>query len=147
MSVLQCDSEQGISLVEVVIAMFLTTVAVFAILSLQAPSWKTAARSDYLGRASGILYKALEENETRIMNPCNAVTAGTTGPVAVLVSRDGSDTGDATYNVTTTIAAAGANMWLVTVTVTWTTNTTGIRESLLVSRQELCRFPAGCADA
>jgi Tfp pilus assembly protein PilV len=147
MSILQCDRERGISLIEVVIAMFLTTVGVLAILSLQAPAWQTAARSDYLGRASGILYKTLEDNETWITNPCNAVATGTSDPVAVLVSRDGAASGDATYNVTTTIAAAGANTWLVTVTVTWPTNTTGIRESLLVSRQELCRFPAGCSDA
>ena len=147
MSALQCNRERGISLIEVVIAMFLVTVGVLAILSLQAPAWKTAAQSDYLGRASGILYKTLEDNETLIMNPCNAVTTGTSGPAAVLVSRDGAASGDATYNATTTITAAGANTWLVTVTVTWSTNTTGIRESLLVSRQELCRFPAGCPDA
>jgi prepilin-type N-terminal cleavage/methylation domain-containing protein len=147
MSALQCNKERGFSLIEVVVAMFLATVGILAILSLQTPAWKTASKSDYLGRASGVLYKALEDQETLIMNPCNAVTPGTTGPVAVLVSRDGAASGDATYNVTTTIAAAGANAWLVTVTVTWPINTTGIRESLLVSRQELCRFPAGCADA
>lgn len=147
MSVLQCNRQRGISLVEVVITMFLVTVGVLAVLSLQAPAWKSAARSDYLGRASAILYKTLEDNEMWIMNPCNAVTVGTSDPIAVLVSRDGAASGDATYNVTTTIATAGTNQWLVTVQVTWSTNTTGIRESLLVSRQELCRFPAGCPDA
>jgi Tfp pilus assembly protein PilV len=147
MSALPCNRERGISLIEVVIAMFLTTVGVLAILSLQAPAWKTVARSDYLSRASSILYKTLEDNETWIMNPCNAVTVGTSGPVAVLVSRDGADSGDASYDVTTTITTSGAGAWLVTVTVTWSGNTTGIQESLLVSRQELCRFPAGCSDA
>lgn len=124
--------------------MFLVTVGVLAILSLQGPAWQTAARSDYLGRASGILYKELENNQMWIMNPCNAVTTGTTGPVAVYVSRDGAAKGDATYNVTTTITPAGANAWLVTVTVTWPINATGISDSVLVSRQELHRFPAGC---
>lgn len=139
----------GASLIEVVIAMFLTTVGILAILSLQPSAWRTTARADYLGRASGILYKTLQDSEARIMNPCNAVTLGGPTTAAVTVSNQAGIAGDVTYNVATTIAQDGANTraFVVTVTVTWPPlNNTGITESMTVTRQEMCRFPAGCAD-
>lgn len=130
---------------EVVIAMFLTTVGVLALLSLQPSGWKAMAKADYLGRASGILYKALEENEARIMNPCNALTIwGAQPETTVRVSgQNDAISGDVTYTVNTTIVQDGT-AFVVTVTVTWPTNATGISESLSITRQELHRFPAGC---
>ncbi len=133
-------------LIEVVIAMFLTTVAVLAIFSLQPSAWKTAARSDYLGRAAGILNEQLQTQEALIMNPCNAVAAGTTGPTAVLASgQAAAQSGDATFNVTTTITNLATNVWQVSVRVAWA-NHPGISESLVITRQESYRFPAGCAN-
>lgn len=142
-------NKKGMGLIEVVIAMFLTTVGILALLSLQPSGWQTMARSDYLGRASGILYKALEDQETLILNPCNAVAIGT-NTSTVLVSGQGAViAGDMTYTVTTTVAQDGANAqaFVVTVTVTWATNATGISESVAVTRQEQNRFPAGCVNA
>jgi Tfp pilus assembly protein PilE len=127
---------RGFTLVEVVIAMFLTIVAVLGILALVSPAWKTAARSDYLGRASGILYETLMRQEALIMNPC-CIVSGQTAAQA----------GDAQFNVTTTITLQAANSWLVTVRVSWPPlNATGISESLVVTGQEGFRFPAGCVD-
>ena len=144
-------NKKGMSLIEAVIAIFLTTVGILAILSLQPSAWRTSARSDYLGRASGILYKTLEANEARIMNPCNDVTVG--GPATTEVVQVGGQgagiAGDMTYTVVTTIVQDGTNIraFVVTVTVTWPPiNNTGISESLTVTRQELNRFPAGCPD-
>ena len=143
MSNLPCNN-RGFTLVEVVIAMFLTVVAVLALFSLQPTAWKTATRSDYLGRASGILYETLVTQEALIMNPCNAVAAGTTGPTAVFASgQTTAQPGDAQFNVTTTITSIGTNIWRVTVRVAWTGHA-GISESLVVTRQEGFRFPAGC---
>lgn len=143
MSNLPCNN-RGFTLVEVVIAMFLTVVAVLALFSLQPTAWKTAARSDYLGRASGILYETLVTQEAWIMNPCNAVAEGTTGPTAVFASgQANAQPGDAQFNVTTTITSIGTNIWRVTVRVAWTGHT-GISESLVVTRQQGFRFPAGC---
>jgi hypothetical protein len=130
--------------------MFLTAVGIMAILSLQPSAWRTAARSDYLGRASGILNKTLQDNEARISNPCNAVTLGGPTETTVTVSNQNGVAGDATYTVNTTIAQDGTNTraFVVTVTVTWPPiNNTGITESMTVTRQEMCRFPAGCSDA
>jgi Tfp pilus assembly protein PilE len=138
-------NNRGFTLVEVVIAIFLTIVAVLGILALISPAWKTAARSDYLGRASGILYEQLMTREAWIMNPCNAVTTGTTGPTAVFASgQPTAQPGDVQFNVTTTITSI-TNAWLVTVHVSWPPlNATGITESLIVTRQEGFRTPGGC---
>ena len=145
MSSLPCNN-RGFTLIEVVIAMFLTVVAVLALFSLQPTAWKTATRSDYLGRASGILYEQLMTQEALIMNPCNAVTAGTTGPTAVFASgQTTAQPGDASFNVTTTITNLATNVWRVTVRVAWAGHT-GISESLVVTRQEGFRFPAGCVN-
>jgi Tfp pilus assembly protein PilV len=143
-------NKKGVGLIEVVIAIFLTTVGILAILSLQPSAWRTAGRADYLGRASGILSKTLEDYEARIMNPCNAVTLGDVATATVLVSGQGAGlAGDMVYTVDTNIAQDGTNpdAFVVTVRVTWATNDTGIRESLTVTRQELNRFPAGCTSA
>jgi Tfp pilus assembly protein PilV len=145
MSSLPCYN-RGFTLIEVVIAMFLTVVAVLALFSMQPTAWKTAARSDYMGRASGILYETLMTQEAQIMNPCNAVAAGATGPTAVFASgQAAAQPGDARFNVTTTITSLAANVWRVTVRVAWAGHA-GISESLVVTRQEGFRFPTGCAN-
>lgn len=145
MSHLPCDN-RGFTLVEVLIAIFITVVAVLGTLALISPAWKTAARSDYLGRASGILYETLMTQEALIMNPCNTVPAGTPGPTAVFASGQmTAQQGDAQFNVTTTITSIGTDVWRVTVRVSWPPlNTTGISESLVVTRQEGFRTPGGC---
>jgi Tfp pilus assembly protein PilV len=139
-------SNKGMGLIEIVIAILLTSVGVIAILSLQGSGWKTVARSDYLGRAAGILYQELETVEATLMNPCNAIpgsstkTVYTSGQGAVMVGA-----GDASFAVQTTITNIGANIWRVTVTVRWPPiNNTGITEHLIVTRQEGFRFPLGC---
>jgi Tfp pilus assembly protein PilE len=141
---LPCDN-RGFTLVEVVIAMFLTVVAVLGIFALVSPAWKTATRSDYLGRASGILYETLMTQEARIMNPCCSVTEVTTGPTVVFSSgQTTAQPGDAQFNVTSTITSIGTDIWRVTVRVSWPPlNATGISESLVVTRQEV--FRSGCA--
>jgi Tfp pilus assembly protein PilV len=139
---LLCNN-RGISLVEVVIALFLTTVAVLAVLSLQPTAWKTTTRSDYLGRAAGIMQKELETREVFISNCCNTVTEGTFTSNALVSGAATAQPGDATITVTTTVTNIFANaQWRVDVQVTWSGNNTGIKESLLVTRQE--RFSGNC---
>jgi Tfp pilus assembly protein PilV len=143
MSRLPCDN-RGFTLVEVVIAIFLTVVAVLGILALISPAWRTAARSDYLGRASGILYEQLMTQEARIMNPCCSIP--TSSSTSIFASgQSTAQQGDAQFNVTTTTTPQAANSWLVTVRVSWPPlNSTGITDSLIVTRQEGFRFPAVC---
>jgi len=137
-------NKKGVGLLEVVIAMFLTMVGVMALISLQPTGWKTMAKADYLGRASGILYKTLEEQETLILNPCNTVALVTTTDSVKVSGQNDAISGDMIFTVNTAIAAgADTKSCVVTVTVTWPTNANGISESLAVTRQELNRF--GCA--
>jgi hypothetical protein len=129
----------------VVIAMLVTIVAVLGILALLSPAWKTTARSDYLGRASGILYEQLMMQEARIMNPCCTVNEENTDPTAVFASgQTAAQTGDVQFNVTTTITSIGTDIWRVNVRVAWTGHP-GISETLVVTRQENFRTPGGCS--
>lgn len=137
---LRC-SNRGISLVEVVIAIFLTTVGVLAVLSLQPSAWKTATRSDYMGRAAGIMQKELETREAFIMNVCNTVTTGTFTSNILVSGETAAQPGDATFTVTTTITNIAVNVWRVDVRVAWAGHT-GIIESLVVTRQQ--NFQFGC---
>ena len=140
---LPCN-KKGLGLIEVVIAMFLTVVAVLAIFSLVAPTWKTAARSDYLGRASGILYEELVRQEARIMNACCSVTEGVLPTTAVNSSgQPTAQSGDAQFTVTTTITNVATNVWIVNVRVAWMGHS-GISESQVVTRQDSFTFPAAC---
>jgi Tfp pilus assembly protein PilE len=142
MSRLPCNN-RGFTLIEVLIAIFITIVAVLGILALISPAWRTAAKSDYLGRASGILYETLMTQEALILNPCNPVP-GSSGPTAVFASgQTAAQPGDAQFTVTTTIALIGTNVWSVNVLVAWP-GQAGISETLVVTRQEGFRFPAGC---
>jgi len=137
---LRCNN-RGVSLVEVVIAIFLTTIGVMAVLSLQPSAWKTATRSDYMGRAAGILHKELETQEVFIMNCCNAVTAGATTRNVLVSGAATAQPGDATFTITTTITLITANVWRVDVRVAWAGHA-GIIESLVVTRQQ--RFQGTC---
>ena len=136
-------------MIEVLIAIFLTTTGILALLALQGPGWKNMAKSDYAGRAAGILYKTMETRESLILNPCNSITTGSSGNITVYPSGQSSAiNGDVAYTVTrnTVTDASNTNVYVVTVTVTWPINSTGITESMVVGRQEYFRYPSTCAD-
>jgi hypothetical protein len=113
-----------------------------ALLSMQPISWQTAGRSDFMGRAAGILQSELERNEIRIMNPVNTVTTGTTTRTIYpsnLTSGTTPQKGDVAYTAATTISSLGSTAWRVDVRVTWPGNNRGIAESMTVTRQETFR--------
>ncbi|MDD5475729.1 MAG: hypothetical protein PHU03_04345 [Syntrophales bacterium] len=138
-------NNRGLGLLEVVIAIFIATVAVMAILGLQPAAMRTSAQADYMGRAAGMLHRELQRQEAWIMNPCNAVTTGTTTATVRTSGQNSNQPGDAPFTVTTGIAALGTRVWRVTVTLGMP-GYPDISESLIVTRQESYRFPAGCAD-
>ena len=142
-------NSRGIGMIEVIIAIFLVTVGVLAILSMQPSAWRVVGKSDYLGRGAGILHRELERREACIMNPCNAVATGTAASPPVLVSGlAGTVPGDATYWVTTQISRPNPalNVWNVTVTVTWPDQVShgyrNLTESIIVGQQRRFAFPA-----
>jgi Tfp pilus assembly protein PilV len=138
MSRTACNN-RGITIVEVVITLFLTTVGILALLSMQPAAWNAAGRSDFMGRAAGILQSELERNELQIMNPNNAVSTGVLPNRNVYASSQSTQqSGDVTYSVATTVTplAGATNAWSVRVHVTWPGNTRGVSEATIVSRQE-----------
>jgi Tfp pilus assembly protein PilV len=138
-------NKKGISMVEMVIAIFLTSVAVLSLLSLQPSGWRYMAKADYMGRAAEILHSTLEAYETNISNPCNSVTTGAQTQASITTSGSGTAIkGDIRYTVDANITQTNADpqTFVVTVTITWTGNTTGISESMAITRQESYKF--GC---
>ena len=125
-------------MIEVCIALFLLGIGIFALISLQPSAWRLSGRSDYLGRASGILLSQLQATEAQIMNPNVAIPAGSSS--TVYASGQGTaKQGDMAFTVNRTITDLGGNTWRITVRVSWPGNAVGIAESLNVTRQEYFR--------
>ncbi len=133
------SNKKGIGLVEACIALFLLGIGIFALISLQPSAWRLSGRSDYLGRASGILLAQLQAVEAQIMNPNIAIPAS--GSSTVYASgQSTAKQGDVAFTVNRTITAlAGGNAWRITIQVSWPGNVAGIQESLNVTRQEYFR--------
>jgi Tfp pilus assembly protein PilV len=137
-----CD-KRGITIVEMLVAVLLTTTAVISITFLQDTSWKTVAKSDYLGRAAGILYSEMERREAIIMNPSALVTEGTMEKTVYPSGQETAIEGDIPFLVNTTIASlgTGTNAWRVTINVKWPPlNSTGITENMIVTKQDRYKF-------
>ena len=131
-------NNRGIGLIEVVIAIFLVAFGVLTILSMQPSAWKLVGKSDYLGRAAGILHKELEIRETCVMNGCIPLATcqnSATYPADYQVFASGvaggvPGAGDAQYRVRTLITDTtlpdppgatirNVKVYQVQVTVTW----------------------------
>jgi len=130
-------NKKGLSIVECLIAVLLTTTAIISLMTMQSLALQGAGKSDYLGRANGILQRELELREIQIMH-------GT--PVASVVTcadKDGnsinscSDAGKMfTITYTMTPPIAPATTWLINVKLTWPgSSVNGIKSSMIVSRQ------------
>ena len=138
-------NKKGMSMTEVLIAIVLTAIGLVTLSSLQDSGWKQMAHSDYVGRASGILYNTLEQRQAIISNPSCSIPAGQT----LYIKTSGGSTairGDVTYTVTITTPVqinSNPESYSFTVTVTWTGNTKGISESMEVSRQDI--YKSGCS--
>jgi len=136
-------NKRGVTLIESVIAILLVSIGLIGLMSMQPSAWRASARADYLGRAAMMLGRELTSQELSIMNPCNRVSLGTVTRVVNASGQGTAQSGDVSFTVQTTTASLGANVWQVTVRVSWPPlNATGITESIVVTRQENFRF--GC---
>jgi Tfp pilus assembly protein PilV len=142
MSRIVCNNK-GMSMVEVLIAILLTAIGLITLSSLQDTGWRSMAKSDYFGRAAGILNNTLESYYAAIANPSNPVTTGPQTEDTVTTSGGTAIKGDITYTVNATITQINPDpqSFVVTVTITWPGNTQGISESLTVTRQDSYKFP------
>jgi hypothetical protein len=138
MSAITCN-EKGFSVVEVIVAILVVSIGLIALLAAQPQSWNLAGRSDNLGRAACVLQSELSRNEAIIMNPLLSVPVSSTRNVYAS-SLDERQPGDAPFTVATNIDSIGTGVWRVRVNVSWPANTTGIKDTLIVTRQEKFRF-------
>ena len=135
----------GVTLIESVIAILLVSVGLIGLLAMQPSAWRASARADYLGHGAMVLGRELTRQELWIMNPCNAVTTGTVTQTVYASGEDTAQSGDTSYTVVTTTTSLGTNIWRVTVQVSWPPlNSTGIVDSIVVTRQDSYRFPLVC---
>ena len=134
-------NDRGMGLPEVIIAMLLTAVGIVALLSVQSPTLRLASKSDFVGRAAGILQKTFETEEAWIMNPRNAVALGTITRNVLVSGMGAAQPGDLTYTVRTQISTNTNGTFRVSVRVTWPGNDTGLSDSIIVSRQDAFTWP------
>ncbi|MFO7569308.1 MAG: hypothetical protein R6W75_05880 [Smithellaceae bacterium] len=134
------SNNKGITLVESLIAIFLTAVAIVSLMPMQDISLRTGARADYLGRASYIMQSELEIREYFIMNQNNAIVLAQTVPFVKGFTLDGVLTTVAaeryfTVNTLINPVAGATNAWIINVQVTWPHGpTNGIKSSLIATR-------------
>lgn len=143
------NNQKGLSLVECIVALVLTTVAIVSLISMQSLAWRGAGKSDYLGRAIGIIQRELEQNQLAIMKgaiPANAQTCADKEGSPV-----GCDSAEKMFilNKTTTscfcsgttacvcpnTTGSPVNTWRFNVRITWPESEKGMSSSVIVSRQ------------
>jgi Tfp pilus assembly protein PilV len=153
-------NKDGFGIIDSLMALFMLTIGVLAMLSMLPQGWSSATSSDNRSRASQILQAELQNAESLIMNPCNLLPAtpfftnpnpktiyasGNTAPIA--------NSGDVPFTVTTQVTQpVSASQWQVTTTVIWPGTTTGVSATVTVMQQEDYRYwatavpPNSCAN-
>ncbi len=128
---------------ECIIALLLTAIAVISLMSMQSLAWRGAGKSDYLGRAEGILQRELETYENNFMVGTNASISCNCNGITPCTCNGTVPPWTSTYkitedNITFTINAQANvlvnNTWPVNVQVTWPGSVNGIKSSMLVSQ-------------
>lgn len=134
-------AKRGITIIEVLVALCVVIIGVLALISLQPSAWRLSGKSDFLGRAAGVLQRELQAQEAYIMSSSSNFGRDS-APLNVekktyASGPEGGQAGDAEFTVVMNTASApdvGGGCWRVTVTVTWPGNPAGISETLIVSR-------------
>lgn len=118
-------NNKGITIVESLIAVFLTAVAVASLISMQPLSWQSAGKADSISRAVGILQQELETAEVLIKN-------GT--PPSDSADYDDVFVGNQRFEKRLRLSQPNTSSWLVNVHVRWQGNPKGIQSSMIVMR-------------
>ena len=128
-------SKKGLSLVEAMIAVFVTTVAIVALGTMQPLALRTSASSDYVGRAVAIAQAEAAYCETLIMYTGVAVPDLTKCNKTFTYPVPNTTINFTVTTVTTKTVVGAQNIWLVSVTVTWPGTVTGITQNRVVTQQ------------
>jgi len=129
-------AEKGLSLVECVIALLLSAVAIISLVEMQSLAWRGAGKSDYLGRAQAVLQRELETCQYNILRG-NNIPADTKwmDQYGKEVQEGAADAFFEVHYLQTTPASIPANTRLLNVKVKWPGSKTGIGSSIIVLPQ------------
>lgn len=127
-------TKKGISIVEAMIAVFITSVAMVAIAGIQPIAIRTAAGSDYMGRAVVIAQAEAASREAVIMTTGAALLADRNNEIVMVQNIP--------FRVTTVttpppvpLPLACQNCWLVSVRVMWPQAVSGVTYNRVVTQQ------------
>lgn len=133
---LKINNNKGVSLIEVLISIVILVIGILATMSVFSGGYIYTTKSDLTGRAAEVLHRELKTMQAIIMS--SQTDADIPGNTSKLVYPSGSSPkdGDVPYTIDRTVEKVGNiyPRWIVTVTVTWQGNTTGITESIEVMR-------------
>ena len=145
-TILNLKNRNGLTMIECMIALVLTTTAVVSLITMQTMAWRGAGKSDYLGRAVGLLQRELETRESDIMwsliNPPvnnNAIPSCTDATGSNVLCTSSSRVFRIIYTPTGVIppaipAIGSGTIYHFNVQITWPGTINGIRSSMMVSR-------------
>jgi Tfp pilus assembly protein PilV len=124
-------NKKGFGMVEVLIAMFITMISALSLLSMIPMAWSTSGKSDYFGRATGLMQDELEWRQYQTERGIDPTTLEYPAGGKVI------SVGNVPFTVKTitTPVPSRANTWLVNVNVIWTGNNLGVTSSMMVTRQ------------
>jgi Tfp pilus assembly protein PilV len=118
-------NNKGITLIESLIAVMLTGIAIVGLLIMQPLGWQSAGKADSIARATEIMQRELESIECSIMSGTVPANQNISGPA-----------GNENLTINTTVTAIpNTGTWRVRVRVTWQGNATGVSSSMIVSHQ------------
>jgi Tfp pilus assembly protein PilV len=120
-------TKKGITIVEAVIAIFLTMIAAGALAAMQPLALRTGASADFMGRAVAIAQAEAAQREACIMTTGAALPADK--------NNDPLTVQNITYSITTVTTHPAANLWLVRVRVTWPGTANGVTHNRVVTQQ------------
>jgi len=127
-------NNKGITIVESLIAVALTGVAIIGLLSMMPLGWKAAGKADSISHATEIMQSELENTELTILTGnYNAIDLS-----SLQESNVGKTIGKETFTINKTVTNTSASNattgpYLVQVKVTWKTSLTGVKSSMQVT--------------
>lgn len=122
-------NDRGISIVESLIAVMLTGLAVIGLLTMAPLGMQSAGKADSISHGTQIMQRELEDVESRIMaGNFSALSDLTKTNVVEIVDKE-------RFTINVAVTEPSTNRWLVRVRVTWPSSTKGVRSSILVTRQ------------
>lgn len=123
-------NNKGLTIVESLIAVMLTAVAIIGLLTMQPLGLQSAGKADSMSRATELMQRELESVEGSIM------CIPSLDNVTALVKDNVSETvGNETLFINTSFSAAVNGTRIVRVRVTWPGNTSGVSSSMIVTKQ------------